>query len=172
MKKALTILAFAVSAALAAGVNRNWGRLDGMRLVYAPDVLREDLSAPSDEDFAAAGFLHVEVDGPNPPQGFHVASSALTNDAARIWKVYVYEPDETPVLAYSKLKLVIAFEQIGKWDAVRAWIDRNGLADKWNACAFIRDDHEQFAAVTNAAVSAGLVTPAECKAVLEASLDD
>lgn len=172
MNRIILALSAAISLAVLAGVNRNWGRLDGQRLVYAPDVISADLRAPTDADYLAAGYARVEETRPDPPAGHHVAASALTNDAARIWRVYTYAPDPAPVYTYSKLRLIVALEEAGKWPTARAWIDENGLLDKWNACSYLRSDYAQFASVTNAAVSSGLVTDADLKRILEASIDE
>ena len=168
----VTVYAAILAAAVLAGVNRGWGLLEGQRIVFAPDVLTDDLRAPQDEDYRAAGYLRIAPEQPAPPAGHHVAVSTLTNDAARIWRVYTYEPDPDPIVTYSKLRLIVAMEHAGKWPQARAWIEHQGLLDKWNACSYLRSDYELFAQVTNAVVSTGLCTATECRAILEASIDE
>ena len=72
---------------------------------------------------------------------------------------------------YSKLALITAAKQYGKWDAIKAFIARSGYEEEWAACSYLSDAYPQFAAITNAVVSAGLGTAEEVNALLAASVD-
>ena len=72
---------------------------------------------------------------------------------------------------YSKLGIVTAAKAAGKWEAVKAWIAQNNLADEWQAAAYFADDYPQFAAITNQVVASGLATRAEVDAFLAAAED-
>ena len=72
---------------------------------------------------------------------------------------------------YSKLSLITAAKQAGRWDAIKAFIERSGYAEEWAACSYLSDAYPQFAAITNAVVQAGLGTAEEVNALLAASVD-
>lgn len=72
---------------------------------------------------------------------------------------------------YSKLSLITAAKRSGRWDAIKAFIERSGYAEEWAACSYLSDDYPQFPAITNAVVSAGLGTADEIAALLAASVD-
>lgn len=70
---------------------------------------------------------------------------------------------------YSKLGIVQAARQMGRLDAMNAWIQNAGYWDEWLACQVFSDDYPGFAAITNAVVATGLATADEIAAVLAAS---
>ena len=72
---------------------------------------------------------------------------------------------------YSKLGIITAAKQAGKWDTVKRFIAANGLEDEWIAANYISDAHPAFVAATNAVVASGLATSAEIVAFLAASKD-
>ena len=72
---------------------------------------------------------------------------------------------------YSKFELVLAAKQVGKWDAIKAWIDAAGLSDEWLAVEYLVDSEPQFATITNAVVAAGIATAGEVAAILDAARD-
>lgn len=72
---------------------------------------------------------------------------------------------------YSKLALITAAKQAGRWDAIKAWIASAGLQDEFQNCVYLSDEYPQFAAITNAIVSSGVATSQEVAAILSASKD-
>lgn len=72
---------------------------------------------------------------------------------------------------YSKLALITAAKQAGRWDALKAWIASAGLQDEFQNCVYLSDEYPQFAAITNAVVSSGAATSQEVEAILSASQD-
>ena len=72
---------------------------------------------------------------------------------------------------YSKLGIITAAKQAGKWDTVKRFIAANGLEDEWIAANYISDAHPAFVAATNVVVASGLATSAEIAAFLAASKD-
>lgn len=72
---------------------------------------------------------------------------------------------------YSKLMLITAAKQAGRWDALKAWIASADLQDEFQNCAYLSDAYPQFAAITNAIVSSGAATLPEVAAILSASQD-
>ena len=72
---------------------------------------------------------------------------------------------------YSKLALITAAKQAGRWDALKAWIASAELQDEFQNCVYLSDEYPQFAAITNAIVSSGAATSQEVAAILSASKD-
>ena len=72
---------------------------------------------------------------------------------------------------YSKLALITAAKQAGRWDSIKAWIASAGLQDEFQNCVYLSDEYPQFAAITNAVVSSGAATSQEVAAILSASKD-
>lgn len=72
---------------------------------------------------------------------------------------------------YSKLALITAAKQAGRWDALKAWIASAGLHDEFQNCVYLSDEYPQFAAITNAIVSSGAATSQEVAAILSESKD-
>ena len=72
---------------------------------------------------------------------------------------------------YSKLALITAAKQAGRWDALKAWIASADLQDEFQNCVYLSDEYPQFAAITNAIVSSGAATSQEVAAILSASQD-
>ena len=72
---------------------------------------------------------------------------------------------------YSKLRLITAAKEAGKWPALKSWIESAGYWDEWLVCDYLSDEYEIFPAVTNAVVTSGVATLAEVESLLEASRD-
>ena len=72
---------------------------------------------------------------------------------------------------YSKLGIVLAAKQAGKWEMVKSWIEQAGLVDEWQAASYFSDDYPQFAAITNQVVVSGLATRDEVDEFLAAARD-
>lgn len=72
---------------------------------------------------------------------------------------------------YSRLGIITAAKQLGRWPQLKAWIQASGYEDEWLVCSYLSDDFPQFPAVTNAVVAAGIATPEEVAAILAASRD-
>ena len=72
---------------------------------------------------------------------------------------------------YSKLGIITAAKQAGKWPAFKAWIAASGYEDEWAACSFLSDDYPAFAAITNSICAAGTASSEEVAAILSAAQD-
>lgn len=72
---------------------------------------------------------------------------------------------------YSKLSVILAAKQAGRWQALKSWIAAAGMTDEFQNCVYLSDEFPQFADITNAIVTAGAATSAEVAAILEASKD-
>ena len=76
-----------------------------------------------------------------------------------------------PAAQYSKLGIITAAKQAGKWEALKAWIATAGYTDEWQAAAYFSDSYPAFSQITNAVVSSGLATSAEIEVILSAATD-
>ena len=72
---------------------------------------------------------------------------------------------------YSKLGIITAAKQLGRWPALKAWIAEAGYSDEWDAASFLSDDYPQFAAITNSICATGIASSEEVAAILSASID-
>ena len=172
MYRMLTIFVAFSCACLFGGVNRNWGRLDGQRIVYAPDVLDSGLSAPSSEDFRERGWLEIDRSAPEVRDGLHVETYAWTNDSGRIWRAYTYGTNDHPVVRYSKLKLGNQLDALGVYDLAEAWMVSNSVFRQWRDAQYFESNYPVLIQATNLVVRAGLVTGEQMRAALEAARDE
>ena len=74
---------------------------------------------------------------------------------------------EASAAHYSKLGIITASKQLGRWPALKAWIAEAGYSDEWDAASFLSDDYPQFAAITNSICASS----EEVAAILSASID-
>ena len=72
---------------------------------------------------------------------------------------------------YSKLKLIRAAKNAGKWEELKASIAAMGMEDEWQACQHIQSDDPAYIAATNAVVTRGIASEAAVKAFMDASAD-
>ena len=72
---------------------------------------------------------------------------------------------------YSKLAIITASKSVGRWDSLKAWIQKSGYYDEWLVASYLSDDYPQYPAITNAIVSASVCTAQELAAILMASKD-
>jgi len=78
---------------------------------------------------------------------------------------------EASAAHYSKLGIITASKQLGRWPALKAWIAEAGYSDEWDAASFLSDDYPQFAAITNSICATGIASSEEVAAILSASID-
>ena len=76
-----------------------------------------------------------------------------------------------PAAQYSKLGIITAAKEAGRWDMLKTWIAASGYQDEWQAAAYFSDQYPAFAQITNAVVASGVATPAEIEAILSAARD-
>ena len=83
----------------------------------------------------------------------------------------LFAATSTIAAQYSKLGIITAAKQAGKWPALKAWIAASGYEDEWQAAAFFSDDYPAFAAITNTVIATGIATGEEVAAILSAAQD-
>lgn len=72
---------------------------------------------------------------------------------------------------YSKLSIITAAKERGKWDSLKGWITAAGIGDEWDACSYLSDDYPQYATVTNAVVASGVLTADDLAFILKNAVD-
>jgi|GEM_PF-2596481 len=77
----------------------------------------------------------------------------------------------TAPIVYSKLKLIVAAKEAGKWQDVKSAIKTMDLEDEWNAAQFITSDYPAYVAATNTVISMGIASEAEVKAFMKKAED-
>lgn len=77
----------------------------------------------------------------------------------------------TAPIVYSKLKLIVAAKEAGKWQDVKLAIKTMDLEDEWNACQFITSDYPAYVSATNTVISMGIASEAEVKAFIKKAED-
>jgi hypothetical protein len=77
----------------------------------------------------------------------------------------------TAPIVYSKLKLIVAAKEAGKWQDVKSAIKAMDLEDEWNACQFITSDYPAYVSATNTVISMGIASEAEVKAFMKKAED-
>ena len=132
-------------------MNRNYGKLVGCEVEYAPAKITLDdgtvVSNPSAETYLAAGWKRI-VDEPSKAEdGCTVEVSGWEETADSIVRIYKQVPDEplpTKARVFSKLKLVAALKAADKWVLVKTWIEERGWWDYYLAAQNFREDNEMF----------------------------
>jgi len=72
---------------------------------------------------------------------------------------------------YSCLSIITEAKAVGKWGALKGWIDSAGFSDEWGKCSYVADTYPQYAAITNALVTGGVLTQEEIVGILNKSVD-
>jgi len=72
---------------------------------------------------------------------------------------------------YSCLSIITEAKAIGKWQALKGWIAAADLSDEWGKCSYVADTYPQYATITNALVTEGVLTNEEIDGILKRSVD-
>ena len=160
-------------------LNRNYGKLrDDARIIYAPSEVKVGNTyypAPTEEQYAACGYLPIESTKPEKDGAYFVSTEYGDIVDGRIVRRYEERPivaPPPPVVRYSKLKLIVASKSAGKWDAFKAFIASAGYEDEWNAAQFLSSNYAQFEQAKTAIIAAGIATAEEIEVILSASVDE
>ena len=96
------------------------------------------------------------------------APTAAVPTYSTIWASRSITPAPT---RYSKLKIITAAKSLGKWAALKAWIEAAGYYDEWLVAQYLSSDYDGFDRITAAIVAADIMTADELAAILAASVD-
>ena len=160
-------------------LNRNYGKLrDDARIIYAPSEIKIGNTyypAPTAEQYVACGYYPIDPTKPEKDGAYFVSTEYGDLVDGRIVRRYDERPvvaQQTQVVRYSKLKLIVASKAAGKWDAFKAFIASAGYEDEWQACQFLSSGYAQFEQAKTAIIAAGIATAEEIEAILSASVDE
>ena len=160
---------------------RDYGYLDAdNRIVYADDFAEIDgviYTSPKAEHRARETPPKLPIDSTKPEKDGAYFVSTEYGDLVdgRIVRRYEERPvvaSPPQVVRYSKLKLIVAAKAAGLWLALKAFIERSGYEDEWQACQFLSSGYEQFEQAKAAVIAAGIATAEEIDAILAASVDE
>ena len=131
-----------------ANINRNFGKLTGGELTYAPRSLVIDgreIWNPRAETYAQAGYLPVDTAAPSEPprEGYHWTPDGWEErDGAirRVWREEANPPP--PPRRWTKLAIETALAQADMLDAMDAFLAQTTIVGKLTAArAFSRCDY-------------------------------
>ena len=154
-------------------MNRNYGKLNGAEVEYAPDNITKDgevISNPSAATYLAAGWKRIIDNPPAAEDGCTVLPSGWDEGEDAITRTYKQVPDEKPpekARVFSKLKLVSALKVADKWVLVKTWIEERGLWDYYLAAQNFREDNEMFAEALAAIKSYARMSDDDAEAILK-----
>jgi hypothetical protein len=154
-------------------MNRNYGKLAGSEVEYAPAKITKDdgtvVSNPSAETYLAEGWKRIVDEPPAPDAGCTVEVSGWDETADSIVRIYKQVPSAAPATkprVFSKLKLVAALKAADKWVLVKTWIEERGLWDYYLAAQNFREDNEMFAGALAAVKAYAGISDDEAEAIL------
>ena len=155
-------------------MNRNYGKLVGGEVEYAPAKITKDdgtvVSNPSAETYLAAGWKRIVDEPPKAEDGCTVEVSGWEETADSIVRIYKQVPDETPPekpRVFSKLKLVAALKAADKWVLVKTWIEERGWWDYYLAAQNFREDNEMFSNAVAAIKEYARMSDEDVEAILK-----
>ena len=128
-----------------ANINRNFGKLTGGELTYAPTALIIDgrtILNPNAESYAAAGYLPVDTSEPSEPprEGYHWTPDGWEErDGAirRVWREEANPPP--PPRRWTRLSIKTALAQAGMLDAARQFLSASEIATGYTAWEALTD---------------------------------
>lgn len=153
-------------------MNRNYGKLAGSEVEYAPaKITRDDgtvISNPSEATYLAAGWKRIVDEPPAAEPGHSVQVSGWNETDDAIARIYKQVPDETPSKSrvFSKLKLVAALKAADKWVLVKTWIEERGYYDFYVAAQNFREDNPLFTEALAAIKNYARMSDEDAEAIL------
>ena len=159
-----------------ANINRNFGKLTGGELTYAPRSLVIDgreIWNPRAETYAAAGYLPVDTTAPSEPprEGYHYTPDGWEERDGvirRVWREEANPPP--PPRRWTRLSIKTALATAGMLDAARQFLSSTEIATGYTAwealtdCDYIEEfypDAEKWSALLDGAAVALSKTRAE-----------
>ena len=157
-------------------MNTQYARLENGNLVYAPKILTTPngvVMNPGRMTYLENGWKFLDLQPPaDPPEGKEYALFGYNETATDIQAVYKLIDIEVPPRTFSKLKLVVALTNRGKWAAIRDWLNETEYGDLFDAATEFREDNADFIAALSAAQSRFGFTRDETAALLAECVAD
>ena len=122
----------------------------------------------------AHGWKLLDLQPPSdpPPFGKEYAVTGYTETATDIRANWKLVPRESSPRTFSKLKVVIALTRIGKWAAIRDWLNETDYGDLFDAAQDFREDNADFIAALSTAQGRFGFTDEETAALLAECVAD
>lgn len=153
-------------------MRRDFGRLNGGAITYAPDTLKDGDSyiiAPRAEDYDRLGWLPVVDEPPETDAAHYAAPTGWTIDGAVIRRVYeVRENPPPPTRVFKRSYIAQWIRARGLWSAFGVFLDQNDeFAFLWLYSTEFDEDNAQWPTALAAFKAALSLTDAEADAMLE-----
>lgn len=157
-------------------MRRDFGKLNGGAITYAPDTLRDGNSyiiTPRDADFVRLGWLPIVDEPPTTPprEGFHYEAQGWAEAEGRIVRQYAEVSDPPPPpRTFRRSYLAQWIRGAGKWGAFAAFLADPAAADLaflWEYCTEFDEDNASWPAALAAIKTALALTDAEAEAMLD-----
>lgn len=135
-------------------------------------ILSDEWEETEDEFVRHVVVKHVNDSQPSEAAkiGYHWEATGEEESDTEI--TIVYSEVKNPPRTISKLKLIVALKEAGKWDAVKAFISSAGYEDEWQAAQDLSEAYPQYEAAVKAAIDAGIATAEEIEAIVSKSVAD
>ena len=128
-----------------ASINRNFGKLTGGELTYAPRSLIIDgreIWNPRAETYAQAGYLPVDTAAPSDPprEGYHYTPDGWEERGGAIRRVWREEANPPPPpRRWTRLSIKTALAKAGMLDAARQFLSASEIATGYTAWEALTD---------------------------------
>ena len=157
-------------------MNTSYGKLVNGAIIHAPTTLDTPSGVivnPKRLSYLQAGWKHLDLKPPaDPPEGKEYALTGYSETAGDIHAEWKLVDCRAPARTFSKLKVVIALTNRGKWAAIRDWLDETEYGDLFDAAQDFREDHPAFIAALSAAQERFGFTADEIAALLAECIAD
>ena len=157
-------------------MNTSYGKLVNGAVVYAPATLHTKcgvILSPKRLSYLQAGWKRLDIQPPaDPPEGKEYALTGYSETAGDIRAEWKLVDCRVPARTFSKLKVVIALTNRGKWAAIRDWLDETEYGDLFDAAQDFREDYPAFVAALSAAQERFGFTRGESAALLAECIAD
>ena len=166
-----------------ANINRNFGKLTGGELTYAPRSLvidEREIWNPRSETYAQAGYLPVDTAAPSDPprEGYHNTPDGWEErDGAirRVWREEANPPP--PPRRWTRLSIKTALAKAGMLDAARQFLSASEIATGYTAwealsdCDYVEEGYPD-AEKWNALLDGAAVALGKTREEIDAFLDE
>ena len=131
-------------------MNRNFGKLVGGVVEYAPDVIRvdgHDAISPSEEQLLAAGYKRVTERAPETDEKHYAVATGWTEAVTEIVRTYEVREVEPTVRKWTPLTIKRGAVARGWWEAFKAILTAADGYEDFVMCQFVAEDDPMFAPI-------------------------
>lgn len=131
-------------------MNRNFGKLIGNEVTFAPDIIRvdgHDAISPSEEQLLAAGWKRVKDVAPETDEKHYAVATGWAETDAEIVRTYEVREVEPTVRKWTPLTLKRGAVARGWWEAFKAILTAADGYEDFVMCQFVAEDDPMFAPI-------------------------